>query len=76
MPTYVYEREDGSRFEEIESMKADPLTTCPATGQPVHRVPQSGGGVRFMGTGWPGIEANKDYVKVHVDDNGKWHPRR
>lgn len=76
MPTYVYEREDKSRFERFESMHDNALTACPDTGLACHRVPQVGGGVRFNGTGWPGIEASKDYVKVHVDKDGKWHPRR
>jgi putative FmdB family regulatory protein len=38
MPTYEYEREDGSRFEIRQDFSADALETCPETGQKVQRV--------------------------------------
>lgn len=38
MPTYIYEREDGSLFELYQSMNDEKLTTCPTTGQPVTRL--------------------------------------
>jgi putative FmdB family regulatory protein len=38
MPTYTYEREDGSRFDYIQKMNDDKLTECPETGQPVRRL--------------------------------------
>jgi predicted nucleic acid-binding Zn ribbon protein len=43
LPTYVYEvigahGEGGERFEVVEPMSAQPLTSHPETGQPVRRV--------------------------------------
>ena len=38
MPTYEYEREDGTRFEVQQSMADDALETDPETGQKVRRV--------------------------------------
>ena len=40
MPTYVYQRKDGSTFEQVQSIKDDALRTCPETKQPVKRVIQ------------------------------------
>ncbi len=47
MPTYIYKREDGSRFEIHQSMKDDALTHCPDTGQPVKRVITGGQEIQF-----------------------------
>lgn len=52
MPTYIYKREDGSRFEVTQKMSEDPLTVCPTTGQKVKRVISGGGGVVYKGEGW------------------------
>ena len=46
MPTYVYRREDGEKgcdhcaesFEVVQSMKDEPLTSCPECGGAVSRV--------------------------------------
>lgn len=38
MLTYTYKREDGTEFEYQQSIKDDPLTICPDTGQSVRRV--------------------------------------
>ena len=38
MPTYEYEREDGTRFEIHQSFADDALATDPETGQKVKRV--------------------------------------
>lgn len=38
MPTYEYEREDGTRFEIQQSFSDDALETDPETGQKVRRV--------------------------------------
>lgn len=70
MPTYVYERKDGTRFEAVESIKADSMTVCPDTGQPVHRVP-CGGSFVLSGTGWPGLEAKDAYTRVGLNDKGE-----
>ena len=52
MPTYVYRREDGTTFEIEQRITADPLTTCPTTGQPVTRVISGGTGLIFKGSGF------------------------
>ena len=52
MPTYVYKREDGTTFEIEQRITADPLTTCPTTGQPVKRVITGGTGLIFKGSGF------------------------
>lgn len=52
MPTYEYRREDGTTFEYMQSINADPLTECPDTGQKVQRVITGGGGVVYKGDGW------------------------
>lgn len=52
MPTYVYRREDGTTFEVFQRISADPLTTCPETGQRVERVISGGEGLIFKGTGF------------------------
>ena len=46
MPIYEYEHEDGAcdkegkpnRFEELQSIKDEPLAACPHCGKPVHRI--------------------------------------
>jgi len=38
MPTYDYERVDGSRFELVQKMSEDKLTVCPTTGQECKRL--------------------------------------
>jgi len=52
MPTYEYKREDGSVFELRQSIKENPLETCPETGQRVKRMISGGGGVVYKGEGW------------------------
>ncbi|MDQ6810093.1 MAG: zinc ribbon domain-containing protein [Verrucomicrobiota bacterium] len=54
MPTYVYETTDMSkpirRFELKQSMKDEPLTADPETGEPVKRVISGGYGVKVTGS--------------------------
>ena len=50
MPIYEYEREDGTRFDHIQSIKDDPLKKCPDTGQKVKRM--ISGGVDPIIKGW------------------------
>jgi len=52
MPTYVYRREDGTSFEIQQRITADPLETCPTTGQPVKRVITGNTGIIFKGSGF------------------------
>ena len=45
MPTYVYQvirdAGDGEVFEVVQSMKDEPLTVHPESGEPVRRIPQA-----------------------------------
>lgn len=52
MPTYVYKREDGTKFECEQPITEDPLEECPETGQDVERVISGGAGVHFRGDGF------------------------
>lgn len=56
MPTYEYRREDGTRFELVQSMSDDALTVDPETGQTVQRVLHAPA-VHFKGSGF----YNTDY---------------
>lgn len=58
MPTYVYQRPDGSTFELQQRITDEPLTADPETGVPVHRrlfAPA----IHFKGKGFH----NTDYGK-------------
>ena len=52
MPTYVYKREDGTRFEIQQRITEDALETCPTTGQKVTRVITGSAGLIFKGDGF------------------------
>jgi putative FmdB family regulatory protein len=54
MPTYDYRcAECGFEFEEFQSMKDDPLVTCPQCGKPgLKRAFGSGVGLIFKGSGF------------------------
>ena len=55
MPTYEYEcQKCGSRFEQFQSITAEPLTTCPdeACSGSVKRLISAGGGLLFKGSGF------------------------
>ncbi len=54
MPTYDYRCKNcGHRFEEFQSMKADPLVTCPNCNEPaLERLIGAGGGMIFKGSGF------------------------
>ena len=60
MPTYEYEcQKCGFRFEEFQSITADPRKTCPKTKSPsgkcrgrVKRLIGTGGGLLFKGSGF------------------------
>ena len=51
MPTYEYEREDGTRFEVQQSISEDALKKCPTTGQKVIRLISSTS-FQLKGSGW------------------------
>jgi putative FmdB family regulatory protein len=52
MPTYEYQREDGTTFEVLQRISDEPLQTCPVTGQRVKRVIGGGAGLIFKGSGF------------------------
>ena len=52
MPIYEYQCDDcADRFEVKQSMKDDPLTTCPRCGKHVQRLISSPA-IMFKGSGW------------------------
>ncbi|PEN14546.1 FmdB family transcriptional regulator [Longibacter salinarum] len=52
MPTYVYRREDGTKFEIKQRITDEPLEECPETGQPVERIIAGSAGLIFKGDGF------------------------
>ena len=67
MPTYVYRRADGTRFEHQQRITEDALTECPTTGQAVTRVPSASAGLVFKGAGF----YQTDYVRPSGDASAK-----
>jgi putative FmdB family regulatory protein len=63
MPTYVYRREDGTKFEYKQSITDDPLEKCPETGQDVERLITGSTGLIFKGEGF--------YVNDYGKGSGK-----
>ncbi|HTL46896.1 MAG TPA: FmdB family zinc ribbon protein [Verrucomicrobiae bacterium] len=53
MPTYEYLCEScGHRFEQFQSIKAEPLKKCPACKKKVKRLIGGGAGIIFKGSGF------------------------
>lgn len=66
MPTYVYRREDGTKFEIQQRITEDPLETCPETGQSVERLITGSAGLIFKGDGF----YVNDYARSDARRNG------
>ncbi|MDR1618203.1 MAG: zinc ribbon domain-containing protein [Treponema sp.] len=65
MPTYGYEcKSCGHTFDVFQSMKDDPLKTCPQCGKELRRLINGGSGVIFKGSGF------------YVTDKGKAGPAK
>ena len=64
MPTYEYQREDGTTFEVEQKITEDALTQCPTTGQPVVRL-ISATSFQLKGSGW----YKTDYAKSSSGSN-------
>jgi putative FmdB family regulatory protein len=53
LPTYEYEcKQCGHRFEAFQSMKDAPLADCPQCGGALRRLPGTGAGILFKGSGF------------------------
>jgi putative FmdB family regulatory protein len=53
MPTYEYECDEcGKRFEEFQSITADPIQQCPGCGGKVRRLIGAGAAIIFKGSGF------------------------
>ena len=64
MPTYEYEcAKCGHRFDAFQSIKAEPLTKCPACKGRVKRLLSSGGGLLFKGSGFYITDYRSDSYK-------------
>jgi len=58
MPTYVYRRDDGTKFKTQQRITEEPLEECPETGQSVERII----------TGQPGVILDEDASTSSADD--------
>ncbi|HHP7239317.1 FmdB family zinc ribbon protein [Longibacter sp.] len=67
MPTYVYRREDGTKFEIKQRITEDPLEECPETGQPVERIIAGSAGLIFKGDGFYITDYGKGDTGKQVD---------
>jgi len=64
MPTYEYECAKGHRFEKFQSMKDNPIKTCPECKSKTKRLIGSGAGVIFKGSGFYQTDyRSSDYKK-------------
>lgn len=74
MPIFVYEREDGTVFEEILKYKDRDITVCPTTGQQCTRVEFPGANFHLKGGGWekdgyrPRPKAKRT-IESHIDEH-------
>ena len=74
MPTYEYEcRKCGHRFEDFQSISADPLTECPVQGCEgrVQRLISGGGGLLFKGSGFYATDYRSDSYKKAAKADAK-----
>lgn len=68
MPTYEYEcQKCGHRFEQFQSIKAEPLKKCPTCGKKVKRLVGAGAGILFKGSGF----YQTDYRSRNYSDGAK-----
>lgn len=68
MPTYEYEcQKCEHRFEQFQSIKAEPLKKCPKCGKKVKRLVGAGAGILFKGSGF----YQTDYRSKNYSDGAK-----
>lgn len=73
MPTYEYQREDGSTFEVVQSIKDDALEVCPETGQKVKRIITGSPKVTFKGQDW---DIHRNHRRYTLGEDGDAKDRR
>lgn len=74
MPTYEYRcQKCGHQFEEIQSIKAEPLLRCPRKGcrGKVKRLISTGGGLLFKGSGFYATDYRSEGYKSAAKADGK-----
>ncbi len=72
MPTYEYEcTKCGHTFEAFQSIKADPLSSCPKCRGKVRRLIGGGIGVIFKGSGFYSTDNRKSSALTGGNGNGK-----
>jgi len=75
MPTYEYEcKSCGHGFEFFQSMKDEPLKTCPDCGKEVRRLINGGTGVIFKGGGFYVTDKSKSSSTSGGKTQGKSPP--
>ncbi|GMO30236.1 MAG: hypothetical protein LBG79_03880 [Spirochaetaceae bacterium] len=75
MPTYEYQCQNcGNQFEAFQSMKDEPLTSCPECGGGVKRVVSGGAGVIFKGSGFYTTDKGPKPEKTSKKDKGNQAP--
>jgi len=70
MPIYEYRRQDGTTFELLQSISADPLTEDPETGEPVERVLHAPA-VHFKGSGFYNTDYGTRKRQRETKDSGE-----
>lgn len=71
MPIYEYRRKtDGEIIEVRQSIKDDPLTKCPETGDPVEKI-VSRSSFHLKGQGWYTTDYKKPAEKLKTGDSKK-----
>jgi putative FmdB family regulatory protein len=72
MPTYGYEcKECGHTFDFFQSMKDEPLKTCPKCGKELRRLINGGTGVIFKGNGFYATDKSAKSGKADSAPDGK-----
>jgi len=72
MPTYEYEcTVCGHRFELFQKMSDPPTETCPSCGGKVNRLPGTGAGIIFKGSGFYATDyRSRDYKEKSKSEGG------
>ena len=76
MPTYEYQCDAcGHRFELFQSITAPPLKRCPECRKKVRRLPGTGAGLIFKGSGFYQTDyRSKSYKEGAKKDSGETAP--